>query len=127
MDASTLRKAVLPSAPPAPMVIVVGCPAAFLATCQDAGARHGVGVRECDLRSLRAAMATSQPFAVIVMEDLYRFDPEVFDVTVRQGGTSLMRIGLREAEDDSARRLLIEAIFESAATGPGSGVRPTLG
>lgn len=127
MDASTPRKAVLPSAPPAPTVIVVGCPAAFIAACQDAGARHGVRVRECDLRSLRAAAATAQPFAVIVTEDLYRFDPEVFDAAVRQGAASLVRIGPREAEDDGARRLLVEAIVESAATAPGSGLRPLLG
>jgi hypothetical protein len=106
------------------MVIVVGCPADFIAICQDAGVRHGVAVRACDLRSIREVTATSQAFAVIVTEDLYQFDPEVFDAVVRQGAASLMRIGIEEAEDDGARRLLVEAIFESAATGPGSGVRP---
>lgn len=127
MDAATPRKAVIPSAPPVPTVIVVGCPADLVQICQDAGVRHGVTVRECDLRSIRSVTATCQPFAVIVTEDLYQFDPEMLDAVVRQGAASLMRIGIEEAEDDSARRLLVEAIFESAATGPGSGVRPILG
>ena len=96
------------------------------AACREAGARLGVTVRECDLRSLRPTIAASQPYAVIVMEDLYRFDREAFDSITRQAPASLVRIDRREAQDEAARRLLIDAIIESAATEPSSGIRSIL-
>jgi hypothetical protein len=125
-DGTKPRKAVVPNAPPAPLVIVAGCPAELVAICREAGARLGVTVRECDLRSLRPTIAASQPYAVIVMEDLYRFDREAFDSITRQAPASLVRIDRREAQDEAARRLLIDAIIESAATEPSSGIRSIL-
>ncbi|WP_437673136.1 hypothetical protein [Sorangium sp. So ce131] len=124
MDELKPRRAVVPSAPPVPLVVVAGCPADFVAECRDAAVRFGVLVRECDLRSLRALMASSQPYALIVMEDLYRFDPGAFDAFVRQTPASLLRIDAGEAQDPEARRLLVDAIFESAAAEPSSGIRP---
>jgi hypothetical protein len=108
-------------------VLVAGCPADFMATCGEAGARLGVAVRECDLRSIRAVIATLQPFAVLVMEELYQSDPGAFDAVIREMPTSLLRIESHDVRTDEARKLLVSAIFESAATGPGSGVRPILG
>ncbi|WP_437276818.1 hypothetical protein WME90_37030 [Sorangium sp. So ce375] len=125
-DGTKPRKAVVPNAPPAPLVIVAGCPAELVAACREAGARLGVTVRECDLRSLRPTIAASQPYAVIVMEDLYRFDREAFDSITRQAPASLVRIDRREVQDEAARRLLIDAIIESAATEPSSGIRSIL-
>lgn len=122
-DGTKPRKAVVPNAPPAPLVIVAGCPAELVAVCREAGARLGVTVRECDLRSLRSTNAASQPYAVIVMEDLYRFDREAFDSITRQAPASLVRVDRREADDEGARRLLVDAIFESAAIEPSSGIR----
>ncbi|AUX46937.1 hypothetical protein SOCE26_084470 [Sorangium cellulosum] len=123
MDELKPRRAVVPSAPPVPLVVVAGCPAEFVAECRDAAARLGVLVRECDLRSLRVLMATSLPYAIIVMEDLYRFDPDAFDAIVRQSPASLMRIDPGEAHDPESRRLLIDAVLESAAAEPSSGIR----
>lgn len=127
MDVPKPRKAVVPGAPPAPLVIVAGAPAELVATCRDAGARLGVAVRESDLRSLRAIAAASPPYAIVVMEDLYRFDPAPFDAVARTAPASLVRLDHREANDPEVRRLLIEAIFESAATDAGSKVRPLRG
>lgn len=120
------RMAVVPSAPPIPLVIVAGCPAEFVAVCQEVGARFGVAVRECDLRSLRPTIAASQPYAVIVTEELYRFDAGSFDAVIRQAPASLVRVDRREASDDGRRRLLIEAVFESAANEPSSRIRSIL-
>ncbi|AUX36379.1 MULTISPECIES: hypothetical protein [Sorangium] len=125
-DGTKPRRAVVPSAPPIPLVIVAGCPAEFVAVCREVGAQLGVAVRECDLRSLRPTIAASQPYAVIVTEDLYRFEPASFDAIIRQAPASLVRIDSREAHDDAMRRLLIDAIFESAAAEPGSGIRAIL-
>ncbi|WP_434042949.1 MULTISPECIES: hypothetical protein [Sorangium] len=125
-DGTKPRKAVVPSAPPIPLVIVAGCPAEFVAVCREAGARLGVAVRECDLRSLRPTIAASQPYAIVVAEELYRFDAESFDAVIRQAPASLVRLDRWEASDDAARRLIIDAIFESAATEPSSGIRPIL-
>ncbi|WP_437753919.1 hypothetical protein [Sorangium sp. So ce1389] len=125
-DGTKPRKAVVPSAPPIPLVIVAGCPAEFVDVCREVGARLGVAVRECDLRSLRPTIIASQPYAVLVTEELYRFDPESFGTVIRQAPASLVRIDRLEAHDDVARRLLIEAIFESAATEPSSGIRSIL-
>ncbi|WP_437587838.1 hypothetical protein [Sorangium sp. So ce1000] len=125
-DGTKPRKAVVPSAPPAPLVIVAGCPAELVAACREAGARLGVAVRECDLRSLRPTIAASQPYAILVVEELYRFDREAFDSVTRQVPASLVRIDRQEAHDEAARRLLIDAIFESAATEPSSGIRSIL-
>ncbi|AUX25752.1 hypothetical protein SOCEGT47_063030 [Sorangium cellulosum] len=124
MDVPKPRKAVVPGAPPVPVVIVAGCPAELVAACRDAGARLGVAVREADLRSLRAVVGASRPYAVLVMEDLYRFDPALFDAIARKAPASLVRLEHREAHDPEVRRLLIEAIFESAATDAGIKVRP---
>jgi hypothetical protein len=120
------RQTVVPSAPPTPLVLVVGCPAEFVGTCREAGARLGVAVRECDVRSIRTAVGLSQPFAVIVTEDLYQFDPEAFDTVARQVPASLVRIDSKHAREENVRELLVNAVFESAA-GRGSGVRPILG
>ncbi|MGK3959039.1 hypothetical protein WMF38_39035 [Sorangium sp. So ce118] len=125
-DGTKPRKAVVPSAPPIPLVIVAGCPAEFVALCREVGARLGVAVRESDLRSLRPTIIASQPYAVLVTEELYRFDPESFDAVIRQAPASLVRIDRLEAHDDVARRLLIDAIFESAAAEPSSGIRSIL-
>ncbi|WP_437732041.1 hypothetical protein [Sorangium sp. So ce1335] len=125
-DGTKPRKAVVPSAPPIPLVIVAGCPAELVAVCREVGARLGVAVRECDLRSLRSAIAASQPYAIIVTEELYRFDAGSFDTVIRQTPASLVRLDHREASDEGMRRLIIDAIFESAATEPSSGIRSIL-
>jgi hypothetical protein len=126
MDAAKPRQVVVPSAPPPPLVLVIGCPATFVASCHESGGRLGVVVKECDLRSIRAAVSVSQPFAVIVTEDVYQSDAGTFDEVVRQAPASLVRLDSKHAAD-AASELLVDAIFESAATGPGSGVRPILG
>lgn len=125
-DGTKPRKAVVPSAPPIPLVIVAGCAAEFVAVCREVGARLGVAVRECDLRSLRPTIAASQPYAIVVADELYRFDAASFDAVIRQTPASLVRLDRWEASDDAARRLIIDAIFESAATEPSSGIRAIL-
>ena len=86
-----------------------------------------MAVRECDLTSVRAAAALARPFAIIVPEDLYQFDPGEFDAISRAAAASLIRLDVRDMDPAlGAQRLLVDAIFESAATGPGSGVRPAV-
>lgn len=116
--------------PAVPLVLVVGCPAEFVAACREAGNRLAVAVRDCDVGALRGAdpagASLGQPFAVIVTEDLYRFAAAELDALARGAGASLIRIEAKDACGHDARTLLVDAIFESAATGPGSGFRPAV-
>lgn len=83
-------------------------------------------VRSCDLGSIRAEVDGGHPFAILVTEDIYAFDPDALDAFARSRGASLIRLDPQDAGTEGARRLLVEAVFEAAAASPGSGIRPAL-
>jgi hypothetical protein len=102
-------------------VLLVGCPAEFVAACQEAGGRVAVSTRECDLPSARAVARAEGPFVIVVTEDVYQKGARELDALAREAGTPLLRIGTAEVRDASCRRHLAQAIAESAVDGDADG------
>jgi hypothetical protein len=119
-------RAALAGEAPELLVLLVGCPADFVAVCYEAGGKLAVAVQDCGLEALRATASAGRPFAIIVMEELYRCDPEVFDAVSRGRATSLVRLDADEVRGSEAQRLLAEAVLEAAASDLVSSVRPAI-
>lgn len=96
-----------------------------MAAFGEAGRRFAVGVDACDLVSMCASVAIRRPFAIVVTEEVYAQDRDVFDRLARDASAPLLRIDAHDVRGDVAR-LLAEALFESAVATDGSGVRSAI-
>lgn len=103
-------------AAPTPLVLLVGCPAAMVTACREAGQRLGVSVQECAPGALHAA--SERLFVIVVPEEIYDADQAAFDAFARQGACSLLRLPARVVSNDDAQRHighLVEAVLGAAA------------
>ena len=97
----------------APAVLAIGCPPDLVARCARALEGIGVGLRTCDFLNAATAVAERRPLALVLLEDLYAFDPDEFDALARDVTASLIRV-----EDDIAvakLELLLAAAIDRAA------------
>jgi hypothetical protein len=106
-SASTLQAFVVPT------VLVIGCPPVLVARCSQALEGMGVGLRACDFLNCATAVAERRPLAMVLLEDLYAFDPEELVALARDVQASLVRI-----EEDipvAKLRLLLSTAVDAAA------------
>ncbi len=75
----------------APTVLAIGCPPELVARSARALEGIGVALRTCDFLNAATAVAERRPLVLLLLEDLYRFDPEEFDALARDVRASLVR------------------------------------
>ena len=105
-DETTLRRIT------APTVLVIGCPPGLSARCVQALEGIGAILVGADVVSAPTVAAARRPLAIVLMEDLYAFDPEEFDALARDVGASLVKV---EEEISAAKlELLLSAAVDAA-------------
>jgi hypothetical protein len=117
----------------APTVLAIGCPPELTARCAQALEGIGAVLAGADVVTAPTLAAARQPLAIVLMEDLYAFDPDEFDALARDVRASLVKV----EEDISAAmlELLLSAAIDAAldrrrdarAAGQQAVVRPALG
>jgi hypothetical protein len=97
----------------APNVLAISCSPDLLARCAQAVEALGVTLRECGFISAATAVAAQRPLVMVLVDDIYAFDPEEFDALARDVCASLVRV----EEDIPAAKLemLLEAALDAAA------------
>jgi hypothetical protein len=101
----------------APAVLAVGCSPDLVARCVQALGGIGVALRTCDFLNAATVAAERRPLALVILEDLYAFDPYEFDALARDVRASLVRV-----EDGIAvpkLEMLLAAAIDTAAADRG--------
>lgn len=96
----------------APTVITIGCALDLNRRCARALASTGVTLKDCEVSSAATMVAARQPLVIVLVEDVYAFDPDEFDALARDVRASLLRV-----EDDIAEaklELLLGAAIDAA-------------
>ena len=99
---------------PAPTVLAVSCPPELVARCAGALLSIGVCVKECGFVSAATVVAERRPLVIVIVKDIYLFDPDAFDALARDVQASLVRV-----EDDipaAKLEFLLVAAIEDAAS-----------
>ncbi len=76
----------------APAVLAIGCSPDLVARCVQALEGIGVALRTCDFLNAATVAAERRPLALVMLEDLYAFDPLEFDALARDVRASLVRV-----------------------------------
>jgi hypothetical protein len=98
-----------------PTVLVVSCAPELVARCAQAIAPLGLALQECGFVEAATMAAERRPLAIVMVEDVYAFDPDELDALARDVRASLVRVEedipvakleliLEVAVDDAARR-----------------------
>jgi hypothetical protein len=97
-----------------PAVLAIGCSPDLVARCLRALEGIGVALRTCDFLNAATVAAERRPLALLILEDLYAFDPHEFDALARDVRASLVRVedGIAVAK---LEMLLAAAIDRAAA------------
>jgi hypothetical protein len=78
-----------------PAILVVQAPAAFVSACREAFPGDPVEIRLVDLREASRVARDVHPFAIVVPDEVYQFDPEGFS-TLALGARALLVTALDE-------------------------------
>ena len=98
----------------APTVIAIGCPPELNARCTRALAATGVRLEDCEVSNAVTMVAERQPLVIVLVEDLYAFDPDEFDALARDVRASLLRVeeDIVEAKLEMLLSAAIDATIE---------------
>lgn len=97
----------------APTVLAIACPPEVIERLRRALEGIGVGLKECGFVAAPTEAARRRPLALVMLEDVYAFDPEELDALARDVNASLVRI--EESTNEAMLELLLNAAIESAA------------
>ncbi len=95
----------------APTVIAIGCPPELNARCTRALAATGVRLDDCEVSNAVTMVAERQPLVIVLVEDLYAFDPDEFDALARDVRASLLRV--EEDIIEAKLELLLSAAIDA--------------
>jgi hypothetical protein len=76
----------------APSVLAIACPPDLVARCAKALEGIGITLRTCDVLNAATAVAERRPLALVLVEELYAFNPAEFDALARDVQASLVRV-----------------------------------
>jgi hypothetical protein len=97
----------------APTVLAVSCPPELVARCAEAIAPLGLALQACGFLEAATMAAERRPLAIVVVEDVYAFDPDEFDALARDVRASLVRV--EEGITVPKLELILEAAVDDAA------------
>jgi hypothetical protein len=80
------------TAVPVPTVITIGCSPDFNGRCARALTSTGLSFKDCEMANAATLVAARQPLVIVLVEDLYLFDPDEFDALARDVRASILRV-----------------------------------
>ncbi len=95
-------------------MLAVSCPPELVARCAGALLSIGVGLKECGFVSAATVVAERRPLAIVIVKDIYLFDPDAFDALARDVQASLVRVD-EDIPSGTLEFLLAAAIEDAAA------------
>jgi hypothetical protein len=98
---------------PAPTVLAISCAPDLVARCAQAVEALGVGLKECGFIGAATAVAEQRPLVMVLVDDVYAFDPEEFDALARDVLASLVRV--EENIPAAKLEMLLEVALDAAA------------
>jgi hypothetical protein len=99
---------------PAPSVLAVSCPPGLVSRCAGALLSIGIGLRECGFVNAATVVAERRPLVILIVKDIYSFDPDAFDALARDVQASLVRVD-EDIPAATLELLLATAIDDAAA------------
>jgi hypothetical protein len=96
-----------------PIVVLVAGSEDLLASCQKCAALAAAArVESCSLDQAATQVATWRPFALLVPEELYEFDPREFRALARDVGATLVTVP-DPLPEERARAALVPALRDA--------------
>jgi hypothetical protein len=99
------------TAVPVPTVITIGCSPDLNDRVARALASTGVAFKDCEISNAATLVAARLPLVIVLVEDLYAFDPDEFDALARDVRASLLRVD--EDITEATLELLLHAAIEA--------------
>ncbi len=92
-----------------PYVVAVGLPARVTACCRFAGAMAASAlVEETDIAGLATCAAQYRPLAIVLIRDVYEFDPSEFDALARDVAAVVVPVTEDEPDEALKQRMVGE-------------------
>lgn len=89
-------------------MVVVGGPRELIdATRLSAGVAAAAKIETAEIGNAATVIATSRPFAIVMSEDVYAFDPVEFDSLARDVRATLFKIAVGGIEVSKLERTLL--------------------
>lgn len=99
----------------ATVVVVVGGPDKLVQAVELAIERiPGARVETCDILNAATTVAKSWPFAIVMTEEIYDFDPQEFEALARDVAARLQRLDVTGHTVQSLQAQLRPALLEAA-------------
>lgn len=99
----------------ATVVVVVGGPDVLVQAVAQAIERiPGARVETCDILNAATTVAKTWPFAIVMTEDIYAFDPQEFEALARDVAARLHRLDAAGHTVQSLQALLRPELLEAA-------------
>src|SRR5262249_51176183 len=113
----TVTRSDLPTArvQPAPVALVIGCPPRLVRRCRDAAIAAQTLVVDSEVASAATLAAATRPLAIVVLEDVYAFDPVAFNQLASDVRARLVLLSDEDVADDELEAILVGAIGEAEA------------
>ncbi len=94
-----------------PCAVLTGADESLQRSCRSAVARAAAArLQCCSIEELATAAARWKPFALLVPEAVYEFDPAEFDALARSVGALLIRVNAACIDDEQAMDELVGAL-----------------
>ncbi|MDD9940543.1 MAG: hypothetical protein OXU20_05725 [Myxococcales bacterium] len=99
------------------VIVVVGGPEELIRAAQRTATDiPGARIETCDLRNVATTVAKFWPFAIVMSEDMYAFDPQEFEALARDVAALLYKTKTdgqtARTLEDSMRPALLQAVYE---------------
>jgi len=96
------------------VVVIVGGPAALIAaTRQASGLVAAARVETAEMATAATVAATHRPFAIVMSEEVYGFDPAEFDALARDVNATLIRIDMANMTQTKLERTLMPKLGQA--------------
>jgi hypothetical protein len=100
--------------PDIPTVLTVGFTQAFVERCRRVVARLGVIIEPTQLNNFTTTAARCRPLVMVVLADVYEFDPAEFELLVRDVGSVSLVIESEDLAYQALDRRLSEAVHAAS-------------
>ncbi len=99
----------------APMVLVIGCPPKLLKRVRDVAIQGQTLVVEADVASSPTLAAQTRPLAIVMLDDVYAFDPPFFMALAGDVRARLVLLPDEDVAQADLETVILGAITEAEA------------
>jgi hypothetical protein len=88
-----------------PTILAIGCPKGLVLRCWTAAGAAGAMMVECTIGEATTVAARLRPLAIVLLEELYEFDPRELEALARDVQSSLAVIHEQMSDDELVRKI----------------------